>query len=114
MGPDCPVLGWSAALSAPLSANLAAVLTGFVFTSIVFIISNDGRKHARALGLFCAAFVVLGFDSHLFSVLSGTVNDKVCSRVWSEGVTASGMLGGRGHGHNHRDNLVLSHQPERR
>jgi hypothetical protein len=93
MGKDCSVLGWTATLSAPLSSQLAAVLAGFVFTSIVFLISRDGRKHARALGLFCAAFVILGFDSHLFGVISGTTLDRACSRVWTEDITASGLLG---------------------
>jgi hypothetical protein len=92
VGRDCTVLGWSATLSAPLSSQLAAVLAGFVFTSIVFLISSEGRKHARALGLFCAAFVILGFDSHLFSVLTGSALDTYCSRVWTEAVAASGLL----------------------
>jgi hypothetical protein len=93
MGKNCSVLGWTSTLSAPLSSQLAAVLAGFVFTSIVFLISRDGRRHARTLGLFCAAFVILGFDSHLFSVLSGSELDTKCARVWTEGITASGLLG---------------------
>lgn len=90
---NCLILGWNATLSAPLSSQLAAVLAGFVFTSIVFLISREGRKHSRALGLFCAAFVVLGFDSHLFGVLSGSTDDPFCGRVWTQAVTASGLLG---------------------
>jgi hypothetical protein len=93
MGKGCLILGWGTTLSAPLSSQLAAVLAGFVFTSIVFLISREGRTHSRALGLFCAAFVVLGFDSHLFAVLSGSVNDPFCGRVWTQAVTASGLLG---------------------
>jgi hypothetical protein len=93
MGKGCLILGWGTTLSAPLSSQLAAVLAGFIFTSIVFLISREGRTHSRALGLFCAAFVVLGFDSHLFSVLSGSVNDPFCGRVWTQAVTASGLLG---------------------
>jgi hypothetical protein len=91
MSASCSVTGWDATLSAPLSSQLAAVLAGFVFTSIVFLIGSDGRRYAHALGLFCAAFVALGFDSHLYSVLSGAVGN--CSRIWAQTVIAAGLLG---------------------
>jgi len=91
MTPSCPALGWSATLSAPLTSQLAAVLAGFVFTSIVFLIGSEGRRYAHALGLFCGAFVVLGFDSHLYSVLAGSVGS--CSRIWAQAVVAGGLLG---------------------
>jgi hypothetical protein len=91
MSLSCPAIGWNPTLSAPLASQLAAVLAGFVFTSIVFLIGSEGRRYAHALGLFCAAFVALGFDSHLYSVLSGAVGN--CSRVWAQTVVASGMLG---------------------
>lgn len=36
---------------------------------------------------------VLGFDSYLFSLISGGNTDPICLRVWSQGEAASGMLG---------------------
>jgi hypothetical protein len=42
--------------------------------------------------MFSATFVVLGFDSYLFSLVSGGSSDELCLRVWSEAMAASGML----------------------
>ncbi|WP_410597338.1 hypothetical protein [Amycolatopsis sp. lyj-23] len=50
------------------------------------------------MGLFSATFVVLAFDSYLFSLVSGGDTDRVCTRVWSEAIAASGMLGAGGVG----------------
>lgn len=87
------MLGWSVTGSAPLESQLSAVLAGFVFTSIVFLFGREGQTQSHTLGLFCAAFVTLGFDSHLFSVVSGSASDTICLRVWSLAMPASGMLG---------------------
>ncbi len=75
-----------------MDSAVAGVLAGFVFTSIVLLLGRRGPKDTQALGLFCAAFVVLGLDSHLFGTVSGGTPDPFCARVWSEEMIAAGML----------------------
>jgi hypothetical protein len=89
---ECIIHGWSIFPSASMDSQLAGVLAGFTFTGIVFLFGRPGPKNTQALGLFCAAFVALGFDSHLFGVISGGTPDPFCARVWSQEMTAAGML----------------------
>lgn len=88
----CPGNGWSVITSAATNSQLAGVLAGFVFTGAVMLAGRSAVRDARAIGLFFAAFVVLGFDSYLFSLVSGEVNDSLCRRAWAEAMPASGML----------------------
>lgn len=88
----CAVHGWSLFSSASLDSQLAGVLAGFTFTGIVFLFGRSGPKNTQALGLFCAAFVALGFDSHIFGTISGGTPDRFCARVWSQETTAAGIL----------------------
>src|SRR5262245_6476686 len=88
----CPTHGWSVIASASMDSQLAGVLAGFVFTGIVLLFGRHGPKNIQALGLFCAAFVALGFDSYLFGELSGGISDPFCVRIWTEEMTAAGML----------------------
>ncbi|MGI5501325.1 hypothetical protein ACQEU1_13960 [Lentzea sp. CA-135723] len=78
--------------SAPTNSQLAGVLAGFVFTGILILFGRPGPKNTQTLSLFAATFVILGFDSYLFSLISGGDSDPVCSRVWTESMAASGML----------------------
>src|SRR2546430_17357926 len=95
MGNDgCPSHGWSIITSASTNSQLAGLLAGFVFSGIVILFALKGPKHTKALGLFCATFTVLGFDSYIFNLVSGDTSDPYCTRVWSEGMAASGLLGG--------------------
>ena len=89
----CPGNGWSIISSAATNSQLAGVLAGFVFSAIVILFVRPGAKSTQALGLFAAAFIVLGFDSYLFSLVAGGSTDRYCLRVWSEGMAASGLLG---------------------
>jgi hypothetical protein len=84
--------GWSVISSASTSSQLAGLLAGFVFSGVVMLLGRPGARNTKALGLFVSAFVVLGFDSYLYSRLSGEDSDPLCSRVWSQGMVASGML----------------------
>jgi hypothetical protein len=88
----CLSNGWSVVTSAPSNSQLAGVLAGFVFTGVIILYASPGPRAARTIALLCAAFVVLGFDSYLFSSISGNDADPLCGRVWSEAMAASGML----------------------
>ncbi len=92
MGNGCLSNGWSIISSASTNSQLAGVLAGFIFTGVTISLGRPGSRNARALELLCAAFVVLGFDSYLFSLVAGGNADPICARVWSEGMPASGML----------------------
>jgi hypothetical protein len=94
MGNDgCPSHGWSIIAAGSTNSQLAGLLAGFVFTGIVILFALKGPKHTKALSLFCATFVVLAFDSYIFNLVNGDISDPYCTRVWSEGMAASGMLG---------------------
>jgi hypothetical protein len=88
----CPSYGWSIVTSASANSAFAGILAGFVFTAVTILITREGVRNTQALGLLSCAFVVLGFDSYLFSSLSGSATDTDCARVWDQGVPASGML----------------------
>src|SRR6266487_6804151 len=90
MNNGCIAHWWNMIASASMDSAVAGVLAGFVFTSIVLLLGRRGPKDTQALGLFCAAFVVLGLDSHLFGTVSGGTPDPFCARVWSEEMIAAG------------------------
>lgn len=88
----CPSNGWSMVSSAPTNSQLAGVLAGFVFTGIIILLGRPGPRNTQTLALFCATFVALAFDSYLFSMVSGGDTGLFCTRVWSQGMAASGLL----------------------
>ncbi|TDW18941.1 hypothetical protein [Kribbella kalugense] len=88
--------GWSIITSAAANSQLAGVLAAVIFSGIVILFARRGLRSSQALGLFAATFVVLGFDSYLFGTVTGLTTDRFCARVWSEGMTAAGMLGAGG------------------
>lgn len=85
--------GWSIITSSAANSQLAGVLAAVIFSGIVIIFARRGPRTTQALGLFAATFVVLAFDSYLFGTVTGLSTDRFCGRVWSEGMTAAGMLG---------------------
>lgn len=88
----CTVDGWSIVASASSNSQFAGVLAGFLFAGFLILFSKEGPKNAQTMSLFVATFVLLGFDSYLFSSVTGSVADPICARVWHEGVIASGLL----------------------
>jgi hypothetical protein len=76
-----------------MDSQLAGVLAGFVFTGIVLLFGRRGSKNTQTLGLFCGVFVALGFDSHLFGVVSAESPDPLCARVWAQEMVSAGLLG---------------------
>jgi hypothetical protein len=83
--------GWSIATSASTNSQFAGMLAGFVFTGIVILFAMRGSRYTQILSLLCPTFVVLGFDSYMFSHVTGS-DDSLCTRVWTDGMFASGML----------------------
>lgn len=57
------------------------------------LFGRSGLQNVQAITLLTSAFVVLAFDSYLYGVVAGGVNDPLCVRVWSESMPAGGMLG---------------------
>lgn len=88
----CLTNGWSIVSSAPTNSQFAGALAGFVFLGVTILFGRPGARNANTLAMFSATFVVLGFDSYLFSLVTGGSSDKICLRVWSEALAASGML----------------------
>ncbi|GIM96665.1 hypothetical protein [Paractinoplanes toevensis] len=73
----------------PTSA-FAAVLAGFVFIGMVYVLTEGfNRHHGHTLMLFMAAFVCLAAGSYTEALASGEV---ACLRAWSEGMFSSGLL----------------------
>ncbi|WP_103339688.1 hypothetical protein [Amycolatopsis sp. CA-126428] len=88
----CLTNGWSIVAAAPTNSQLAGVLAGFVFTAMIILFARSGPANTKTLGLFSASFVVLAFDSYLFSFIAGGSSDPLCRRVWTESMAARGML----------------------
>ncbi|MFI7455508.1 hypothetical protein ACIBQX_49175 [Nonomuraea sp. NPDC049714] len=92
----CPEPGWNPVTLAPVLSQLAGVLAGFVFTSIVVMLSQSWPRRRRipAISLFLAAFAALALNSYLLAVIAGeTPKGGACYRIWSEMMIASGLLG---------------------
>ena len=77
------------------NTQLAAVLAGFVFAGLVMLLGErrPGPTRVRTIGLFFAAFIVLGLSSYLFGLVTGDTQADACKRAWTETVVASGLLG---------------------
>ncbi len=88
----CLTNGWSIITAAPTNSQLAGVLAGFVFTAMIILFARSGQANTKTLGLFSSSFVVLAFDSYLFSFIAGGSSDPLCRRVWTESMAARGML----------------------
>jgi hypothetical protein len=89
----CLQYGWNVVAAAGANSQLAGVLAGFVFTGIVFLFGRSGLRNIQAITLLSSAFVVLAFDSYLYSLVAGGTDDTICIRVWSESMPAGGLLG---------------------
>jgi hypothetical protein len=73
----------------PASA-FAAVLAGFVFIGMVYVLTEGfDRYHGHTLMLFMAAFVCLAAGSYIEALASG---ETACLRAWSEEMFSSGLL----------------------
>src|SRR5262245_58886960 len=82
----CPEPGWNPITLAPVLSQLAGVLAGFVFTSIVVMLSQawPNRRRVPAISLYVAAFAALALNSYLFAVIAGeTPKGGACYRIWS-------------------------------
>ncbi|MGW1059110.1 hypothetical protein [Micromonospora rubida] len=90
---ECASHGWSIVTSASANSQFAGALAGFVFTGIVVLFAMRGPRYTHTLAVLSPTFVILGFDSYLFSHVTGSAGDRTCARVWTDGMFASGMLG---------------------
>ncbi|WP_328534768.1 hypothetical protein OG836_13420 [Micromonospora zamorensis] len=90
---ECASHGWSIVTSASTNSQFAGALAGFVFTGIVVLFAMRGARYTHTLAVLAPTFVVLGFDSYIFSHVTGSAGDELCARVWTDGMFASGMLG---------------------
>lgn len=89
----CASHGWSIVTSASTNSQFAGALAGFVFTGIVVLFAMRGARYTHTLAVLAPTFVILGFDSYIFSHVTGSAGDMLCARVWTDGMFASGMLG---------------------
>ena len=101
MGVGCSLTGWSAVASAPANTTLAAVLAGFMINGIILLLSRKpaemSAKYIQALSLLFAAFIILGLDAYLFSLVTGDSTEIIgkvsaCRRAWTEAMFAAGLL----------------------
>ncbi|MCZ7430058.1 hypothetical protein O7607_30275 [Micromonospora sp. WMMA1949] len=90
---ECASHGWSIVTSAATNSQFAGALAGFVFTGIVVLFAMRGPRYTHTLAVLAPTFVMLGFDSYIFSHVTGSSGDDLCARVWTDGMFASGMLG---------------------
>ena len=124
--PTCATHGWSILNAASTNAGIAGVLAGFAFTAGVVYIGRQERaldestrdaatvaRHIKArsiqdvqtVSLFVVSFIVLGLDSFIWSIVSGSrpvvgltevmveQPPELCGRVWSQAIIAVGMFG---------------------
>ena len=92
MNNGCYPHGISIVSSAGADSQIAGVLAGFVFIGITLLLGRRRLKNIQTLCLFSATFVAQGFDSQLWSVISGSSANLNCSRLWSETMVATGLL----------------------
>ncbi|MCP3785295.1 hypothetical protein NLX85_18180 [Micromonospora sp. A3M-1-15] len=90
---ECASHGWSIVTSASTNSQFAGALAGFVFTGIVVLFAMRGARYTHTLAVLAPTFIMLGFDSYIFSHVTGSAGDDLCARVWTDGMFASGMLG---------------------
>jgi hypothetical protein len=101
MGVGCSLSSWSAVASAPANTTLAAVLAGFMINAIILLLSRRpaemSAKYIQALSLLFSAFIILGLDAYLFSLVTGDTTKIIgkvsaCRRTWTEAMFAAGLL----------------------
>lgn len=65
---------WSIITSAGTNSTLAGVLGGFMITAITVLFLTKGRSElvGQSIALFAAGVVILGLDSYLFSMITGS------------------------------------------
>jgi len=67
-----------------------AVLAGFVFIGLVYLLTEGRRRHnGETFMLFLASFICLAAGSYIETVVSGEV---ACSRAWSQSMISSGLV----------------------
>lgn len=89
---DCSRIDWNPIQVGQPHSQLAAVIAGFLFAGIVFLL---GRRRPSAHDsypyvLMLPSFFVLLLDSFFFSAISG---EQSCNRAWTETMIAAGLLG---------------------
>jgi hypothetical protein len=83
-------LDWNPIAAAGAQSAFAAVLAGFVFIGVVYVLTDEHRRHHGAtLVLFMAAFVCLGAGSYVGTLVAG---EKPKLRAWSESMFLSGLV----------------------
>lgn len=83
-------IDWNPVAAGGPASAFAAVLAGFVFIGMVYVLTEGfERHHGATLMLFMAAFICLAASSYIGTLVSGEV---ACLRAWSEVMFASGLL----------------------
>lgn len=83
---------FSITASASTNSQFAGLLAGFLFTGFLILFGQRGKLSNQTMVLFVASFIVLGFDSYLFSMVSGAIPGTDCRLIWAQGMAASGLL----------------------
>lgn len=91
---------WSIVTSSATNSQLAGVLAGVLFTGMVLLFGRKGQAYLQTIALYAAAFLSLGLDSYLFSLITGIrpaavgkeVSADACLQAWAQGMPASGLL----------------------
>jgi hypothetical protein len=88
---------WSIISSAGTNSQLAGVLAGFLAAAITVLFASTRKPDSHTIVLFSSGVLVLGLDSYLFSLITGTdlpdqPDQSLCAKVWSQGMAATGML----------------------
>lgn len=89
---DCSSLDWNPVDVGQPHSQLAAVIAGFLFAGIVFLLGRERpqKNDSYPYVLMLPAFFALLLDSFFFSVISG---EQSCLRAWTETMIAAGLLG---------------------
>ncbi|MGC5019394.1 hypothetical protein [Micromonospora sp. DT47] len=83
-------MDWNPVAAAEAQSAFMAVLAGFVFVGLVYLLTEGRRRHAgETFMLFLASFVCLAAGSYIATIVSGEVT---CRRAWSESSISSGMV----------------------
>jgi hypothetical protein len=88
-GDTCAGFDWNPIAGAGATSAFAAVLAGFIFACIVFVLGDRRRDHSLTLVLFLASFFALACASYADAVLAGEV---ACLRGWTAMMFSSGLL----------------------
>lgn len=88
----CSTIDWNPIQVGQPHSQLAAVIAGFLFAGVVFLLGRRRPKpnDSYPYVLMLPSFFVLLLDSFLFSAISG---EQSCNRAWTETMIAAGLLG---------------------